>query len=70
MLFVKDLALLNPEKDINISEVLPHMNRPLPRVFADVPLSDMLKEFKVGRAHMAVVRNVNNEGPGRGEKRR
>ena len=111
MVFAKDLALLNPHRDVSlslfltlsyslnnkyfnankdttllypfymraqlhrnvvthtlihmkvvISEILPTLNRPLPRVFADTPLSDMLSEFKTGKAHMAVVRTVKNEG--------
>jgi len=64
MLFAKDLALLNPDHTFVIRNILPTLNRQLPRVFADTPLSDMLAEFKTGSAHMALVRTVNSEGPG------
>mmetsp|Transcript_25966 Transcript_25966/g.36064 ORF Transcript_25966/g.36064 Transcript_25966/m.36064 type:complete len:405 (+) Transcript_25966:127-1341(+) len=64
MLFAKDLALLNPDHEVIISDILPNLNRPLPRVFADTPLNDMLAEFKTGSSHMAIVRTVNSDGPG------
>jgi len=58
LLFVKDLALLNPDAKTPIRELLTFFNRPLPRVFSDVRLGEMLKQFKEGRSHMAVVRHV------------
>jgi metal transporter CNNM len=65
LLFVKDLALLDPRANTPIRDILEHFNRPLPRVFDNVRLGEMLKEFKAGRSHMAVVRRVENEnGPG------
>lgn len=65
LLLVKDLALISCETAPRIRELLPHFNRHVPRVFDDVLLGEMLKEFKAGRSHMAVVRRVmNEEGPG------
>ena len=65
LLLVKDLALISTESAPCIRELLPHFNRHLPRVFDDVVLGEMLKEFKAGRSHMAVVRRIMNEdGPG------
>ena len=65
LLLVKDLALISTQSAPPIRELLPHFNRHLPRVFDDVLLGDMLKEFKAGRSHMAVVRRIMNEdGPG------
>eukprot|EP01104_Vermistella_antarctica_P001228 TRINITY_DN1128_c0_g1_i1.p1 TRINITY_DN1128_c0_g1~~TRINITY_DN1128_c0_g1_i1.p1 ORF type:complete len:606 (-),score=152.92 TRINITY_DN1128_c0_g1_i1:143-1960(-) len=64
LLFAKDLALLNPKAGLPVSRLLPMYGRKLPRVFHDVPLNEMLAEFKAGQSHMAVVRRVNDEGPG------
>lgn len=64
LLFVKDLALLNPHEKTPIRKVLPLYGRNFPRVFGDTKLSDMLKEFKAGQSHIAVVRRVNNTGDG------
>jgi metal transporter CNNM len=64
LLFVKDLALLNPEHELPIRKVLPVFNRSLPRIFDDTNLAEVLREFKAGKSHIAVVRQVVNEGPG------
>eukprot|EP00013_Stygamoeba_regulata_P020504 CAMPEP_0177657806 /NCGR_PEP_ID=MMETSP0447-20121125/16422_1 /TAXON_ID=0 /ORGANISM="Stygamoeba regulata, Strain BSH-02190019" /LENGTH=629 /DNA_ID=CAMNT_0019162267 /DNA_START=234 /DNA_END=2123 /DNA_ORIENTATION=- len=64
LLFVKDLALLNPEHELPIRKILPVFNRNLPRIFDDTNLAEVLREFKAGKSHIAVVRRVVSEGPG------
>eukprot|EP01094_Clydonella_sp_ATCC50884_P029205 TRINITY_DN9064_c0_g2_i2.p1 TRINITY_DN9064_c0_g2~~TRINITY_DN9064_c0_g2_i2.p1 ORF type:complete len:514 (+),score=231.20 TRINITY_DN9064_c0_g2_i2:349-1890(+) len=64
LLFVKDLALLNPEENIPLGRILEVYGRNFPRVFSDTPLNEMLKEFKAGQSHIAVVRHVNDKGDG------
>lgn len=58
LLFVKDLALLNPDDNLSVRKVLPTLGRNFPRVFNDTRLSQMLEEFKKGQSHIAVVRRV------------
>mmetsp|Transcript_2089 Transcript_2089/g.7579 ORF Transcript_2089/g.7579 Transcript_2089/m.7579 type:complete len:516 (+) Transcript_2089:328-1875(+) len=64
LLFVKDLALLNPDENLSVRKVLPTFGRNFPRVFADTPLSEMLTEFKNGQSHIAVVRRIDDTGDG------
>eukprot|EP01104_Vermistella_antarctica_P015152 TRINITY_DN4914_c0_g2_i1.p1 TRINITY_DN4914_c0_g2~~TRINITY_DN4914_c0_g2_i1.p1 ORF type:complete len:520 (-),score=138.91 TRINITY_DN4914_c0_g2_i1:201-1760(-) len=64
MMFVKDLMLLDPGDELELRDVLQAFGRPLPRVFSDVTMTELLKEFKAGRSHMAVVRRVNADGEG------
>eukprot|EP01095_Lingulamoeba_sp_RSL-Kostka_P008408 TRINITY_DN2804_c0_g1_i1.p2 TRINITY_DN2804_c0_g1~~TRINITY_DN2804_c0_g1_i1.p2 ORF type:complete len:476 (+),score=165.81 TRINITY_DN2804_c0_g1_i1:1639-3066(+) len=64
LLFVKDLAILNPEDETPVKTILPNFARNCPRVFDDTKLNEMLNEFKVGQSHFAVVQRVNNDGDG------
>eukprot|EP00824_Muranothrix_gubernata_P012279 TRINITY_DN26138_c0_g1_i1.p1 TRINITY_DN26138_c0_g1~~TRINITY_DN26138_c0_g1_i1.p1 ORF type:complete len:584 (-),score=118.62 TRINITY_DN26138_c0_g1_i1:3-1754(-) len=64
LLFAKDLILVNPDDEIPIRSILSFHNRPLMKVFPDMNLSDMLNQFKQGQNHLAVVQEVNAEGPG------
>jgi len=64
LLFVKDLALLNPEDNHSVRKILQVYGRNLPRIHADTSLAEVLSEFKRGQSHIAVVRRVNNEGEG------
>mmetsp|Transcript_21841 Transcript_21841/g.27860 ORF Transcript_21841/g.27860 Transcript_21841/m.27860 type:complete len:519 (-) Transcript_21841:145-1701(-) len=64
LLFVKDLALLNPEDNLPVRKILQVYGRNLPRIHADTSLAEVLAEFKRGQSHIAVVRRVNNEGEG------
>jgi len=64
LLFVKDLALLNPEDNIPVRKILQIYGRNLPRIFSDTTLAEVLAEFKRGQSHIAVVRRVNDEGEG------
>merc|ERR1712137_699501 len=64
LLFVKDLALLNPEDNHPVRKILQVYGRDLPRLHSDTSLAEVLAEFKRGQSHIAVVRRVNNEGMG------
>lgn len=64
LLLVKDLILIDPSDEIPISTLLSFYGRNCQKVFPDSTLSEVLDLFKSGKGHMAVVREVDNEGPG------
>ena len=64
LLFVKDLALLNPEDNLPVRKILQVYGRNLPRIFDDTTLAEVLSEFKRGHSHMAVVRTIHDTGDG------
>ncbi|KAK2818564.1 hypothetical protein Q5P01_024125 [Channa striata] len=64
ILYVKDLALVDPEDCTPITTITKFYNHPLHFVFNDTKLDSMLEEFKKGNSHMAIVQKVNNEGEG------
>ncbi|XP_066506906.1 metal transporter CNNM3 isoform X2 [Hoplias malabaricus] len=64
ILYVKDLALVDPEDRTPMSTITKFYNHPLHFVFNDTKLDAMLEEFKKGNSHLAIVQRVNNEGEG------
>ncbi|KAG7499027.1 hypothetical protein JOB18_027561 [Solea senegalensis] len=64
ILYVKDLALVDPEDCTPMTTITKFYNHPLHYVFNDTKLDAMLEEFKKGNSHMAIVQKVNNEGEG------
>ncbi|XP_013929937.1 PREDICTED: metal transporter CNNM3 [Thamnophis sirtalis] len=64
MLYVKDLALVDPDDCTPLSTIIKFYNHPLHFVFNDTKLDAVLEEFKKGKSHMAIVQKVNNEGEG------
>eukprot|EP00062_Callorhinchus_milii_P022768 gi/632980891/ref/XP_007907289.1/ PREDICTED: metal transporter CNNM2-like isoform X1 [Callorhinchus milii] len=64
ILFVKDLAFVDPDDDMHLKTVTTFYNHPLHCVFNDTKLDAMLEEFKKGKSHLAIVQRVNNEGEG------
>ncbi|XP_037548315.1 metal transporter CNNM3 [Nematolebias whitei] len=64
ILYVKDLALADPEDCTPMTTITKFYNHPLHFVFNDTKLDAMLEEFKKGNSHMAIVQKVNNEGEG------
>ncbi|KAM9324823.1 metal transporter CNNM1 [Gastrophryne carolinensis] len=64
ILFVKDLAFVDPDDCTPLQTVTRFYHRPLHCVFNDTRLDAVLEEFKKGKSHLAVVQRVNNEGEG------
>ena len=64
LLIVKDLILLDPEEETPVATILQYYPHPLEKVFYDSHLRELLQIMKSGRAHMAVVHDINNQGAG------
>jgi metal transporter CNNM len=64
LLYVKDLILIDPEDAIPLLTIINFYGRETPRVFPDTHLSELLEIFKSGKSHMAIVQDVNSDGPG------
>nr|XP_033803779.1 metal transporter CNNM3 isoform X2 [Geotrypetes seraphini] len=64
ILYVKDLAMVDPDDCTPLSTITKFYNHPLHFVFNDTKLDAVLEEFKRGKSHMAIVQKVNNEGEG------
>jgi len=64
ILFVKDLAFVDPEDAIPLLAVCRTYQHAVNYVFSDSTLDQLLEKFKKGAFHMAIVQQVNNEGPG------
>uniref|UniRef100_A0AAF5RTS5 CNNM transmembrane domain-containing protein n=1 Tax=Wuchereria bancrofti TaxID=6293 RepID=A0AAF5RTS5_WUCBA len=58
LLFVKDLALLDPDDNFTIQTVCGFHEHPLRFVMEDTPLRVMLEEFKKGDYHLAMVQRI------------
>ena len=64
LLFVKDLAFVDPDDCTPLKTVMKFYNHPVNFVFHDTHLDKMLEEFKKGQSHLAIVIKVNSEGEG------
>ncbi|XP_061087094.1 metal transporter CNNM2 isoform X2 [Conger conger] len=64
LLFVKDLAFVDPDDSTPLKTITKFYSHPLHFVFNDTKLDAMLEEFKKGKSHLAIVQRVNNEGEG------
>ncbi|XP_065106964.1 metal transporter CNNM4 isoform X1 [Paramisgurnus dabryanus] len=64
ILFVKDLAFVDPDDCTSLKTITKFYNHPVHFVFHDTKLDSMLEEFKKGKSHLAIVQKVNNEGDG------
>ncbi|XP_026799517.3 metal transporter CNNM4 isoform X2 [Pangasianodon hypophthalmus] len=64
ILYVKDLAFVDPDDCTTLKTVTKFYNHPVHFVFHDTRLDAMLEEFKKGKSHLAIVQRVNNEGEG------
>ncbi|XP_077205518.1 metal transporter CNNM1 isoform X2 [Paroedura picta] len=64
LLFVKDLAFVDPDDCTPLQTITRFYHRPLHYVFHDTRLDALLEAFKKGKSHLAIVQRVNNEGEG------
>ncbi|XP_072095041.1 metal transporter CNNM4-like isoform X1 [Mobula birostris] len=64
ILFVKDLAFVDPDDAMPLEIMTKFYNHPLHCVFNDAKLDEILEDFKKGKSHLAIVQKVNNEGDG------
>uniref|UniRef100_UPI00398F75A1 metal transporter CNNM1-like isoform X1 n=1 Tax=Pristiophorus japonicus TaxID=55135 RepID=UPI00398F75A1 len=64
ILYVKDLAFVDPDDDMPLATMTKFYNYPLHCVFNDAKLDAVLEEFKKGKSHLAIVQRVNNDGDG------
>jgi hypothetical protein len=61
---VKDLVMIDPkEGNVPLLDFVQVFGKAAHRVWADATLGDVLKAFKGGNTHMALVFDVNNNGP-------
>ncbi|VDL79030.1 unnamed protein product [Nippostrongylus brasiliensis] len=58
ILFVKDLALLDPDDNFTVKTVCGYHRHPVKFVFNDTPLSILLEAFKKGEGHLAMVKKI------------
>ncbi|KFZ63864.1 Metal transporter CNNM1, partial [Antrostomus carolinensis] len=64
LLFVKDLAFVDPDDCTPLQTVTRFYRRPLHCVFNDTRLDTLLEDEAKGKSHLAIVQRVNNEGEG------
>ncbi|KEP64193.1 UNVERIFIED_CONTAM: CBS domain-containing protein [Hammondia hammondi] len=64
LLFVKDLILVDCHAEVEVRKLLQFFGRGLYAVDDDTPLLELLKTFKQGHTHLAVVRRVSDDGEG------
>eukprot|EP01083_Nonionella_stella_P205439 748104_1 len=64
LVFAKDLILLDPEDELPITTIVDIYARDVSACFLDTPLTQVLREFRSGKSHLAIVQKVNNAGPG------
>lgn len=62
LILAKDLALLDPDDHTPIASILRYCKHPLIFIEGDATLDVALNEFKTGKSHMAVVRQIFDDG--------
>ncbi|PAV87436.1 hypothetical protein WR25_18412 isoform A [Diploscapter pachys] len=58
LLFVKDLALLDPDDNFTVKTVCGYHKHPVKFVMNDTPLPHLLEAFKKGEGHLAMVKKL------------
>ncbi|KAE9417154.1 hypothetical protein Angca_009696, partial [Angiostrongylus cantonensis] len=61
ILFVKDLALLDPDDNFTVKTVCGYHRHPVKFVLNDTPLSILLEAFKKAKGHLAMVKKLVHE---------
>jgi len=64
ILLTKDLIFVDPEDETPVKSFVDMFGRNVQTAWYDTKLSEILKIFKAGKAHLAIVNDVNNEGDG------
>jgi metal transporter CNNM len=64
LLFVKDLAFVDPENNIPLRSVIKFYKHKATKVYPDCNVFDQMQDFMTGKYHMAIVQEVVNEGSG------
>ncbi|XP_065649303.1 metal transporter CNNM4 [Hydra vulgaris] len=62
ILFVKDLAFVDPDDCIPLLTVIKFYNHPVHKVFDDTTLDKILEEFKKGTTHISIVMRIKDDG--------
>lgn len=62
LIFAKDLALLDPDDHTPLTNLITYCKHPLIFIDDDATLDVALNEFKTGKSHMAVVRQIYDDG--------
>ncbi|CAM9153949.1 unnamed protein product [Phaeothamnion confervicola] len=63
LILVKDLIFIDAEDETPVKSFVEIFGRGLQVVWHDQSLGEVLAAFKQGRSHMAIVRDVNSDGP-------
>ncbi|EQC36145.1 hypothetical protein SDRG_06261 [Saprolegnia diclina VS20] len=64
LIFVKDLIFADPDEKTTLLNFVHVFGRGVHRVWPDSTLGEVMQAFKAGRTHLALVHDVNNDGPG------
>lgn len=64
LLFVKDLAFVDPENNIPLRSVIKFYKHKATKIYPDCNVFDQMQDFMTGKYHMAIVQEVVNEGSG------
>jgi metal transporter CNNM len=58
LLYTKDLILYDPEDQMCLKDFIGHFKREALQITMDITLPNVLKQFQSGRAHLAIVRDI------------
>jgi len=64
VVFVKDMAFVDPDEAMPLSQIIDFYNHEVLEVFHDIKLDEMLKRFKEKRTHLASVLKVKGNSKG------
>merc|ERR1719201_1240479 len=61
VLYVKDLAFIDPDDKTPLESVIKYYNHKIEEVYESTTLDAMLNLFKLGRTHMVMVMSINTD---------